>query len=79
MSDKILYDTGEAAAYLGVSESYLEQLRCNGNSGPKFKELPVAHPKSKGRRRAVRYAKSALDEWANGLDEYTSTAQAMAT
>lgn len=44
----------EAALYLQVSEAYLAKLRCQGG-GPEFHTLG---------RRAVRYKRSSIDEWA---------------
>ena len=52
-------DTKGAAAYLGVSESYLTKLRIVGG-GPRFAKL--------GRR--ITYRDSDLDAW---REEYTTT------
>jgi hypothetical protein len=46
------YDTRNAAAYLGLSVQYLEIGRCKG-WGPPYVALG----------RAIRYSKTALDDW----------------
>ncbi|TAH33665.1 MAG: DNA-binding protein [Alphaproteobacteria bacterium] len=46
--------TEEAAQYLGLSASFLRQLRCKKNKGPKFYRIG---------RRAVVYDKADLDSW----------------
>jgi excisionase family DNA binding protein len=54
LSRTSMLTTGEAAAYLGLSVSYLNKLRVTGN-GPAYFKLS----------RAVRYRLEDLDDWAS--------------
>jgi predicted DNA-binding transcriptional regulator AlpA len=61
LSRTCMLTTGEAAAYLGLSVSYLNKLRVTGN-GPLFLNLS----------RAVRYRQEDLDDWTSDR-RYRST------
>jgi len=64
--DEALMTTRQAADFLGVKETTLEQWRWNGK-GPEFCKL----------NRAVRYRRSAVDAFANART-FTSTTEAQA-
>ncbi len=57
------FDTREAAAYLGMSQSWLRQRRMTGHLGGQRPAPPFVRL-----GRSVRYNKSDLDQW---LDEQT--------
>ena len=75
----ILFDTKEAAQYLGVSVSYLKKARIEvapggRTPGPEYIRLPCTG-KSKKDEHTVRYHKESLDVWLKNLKRYRVTAE----
>jgi excisionase family DNA binding protein len=71
MSDhKKLLTTAEAANYLGLSASYLNQLRVLGVKGGKIESPPFIKI-----GRAVRYRRIELDEWVKNKPTYKTTSE----
>ena len=64
--NKKLYTTKEAAAYLGVGKSTLDQSRLNGNLGIPFVRLGS---------RAVRYRIKDLENYVANLESLSNTSQ----
>ena len=66
---KRVFNTVEAANYLGMSEEWLKKCRrtggINGEHVPKFVKL----------KRSVKYLKEDLDEYLNSLNKYEHLAQ----
>ena len=59
-----LIDTTKAAEYLGVSEGYMRKMRAVGN-GPKFVRLG----------RCVLYEQGDLENFVEGLNRFSSSAE----
>ena len=71
-----LYNTKEAAAYLGVSVPYLKKARTEGapggrTPGPKYIRIGLSGKKPRG----IRYPKEELDEWKNSFKRVSKTAE----
>ncbi len=68
-----LLSTKEAAKYIGMSASFLHQLRIYG---AKPGQQPI--PFIKLGKKTVKYRINDLDEWLNSRGSYTTTAQVKA-
>ncbi len=62
--EKRLFTSKEAAAYIGVKEGYLRQVRMTGKIGGR-----LAPPPHREMGRSIRYEKAALDAWIDALPE----------
>ena len=60
--EKRLYTSKEAAAYLGIKEPYLRQVRMTGIIGGRM--VPPPHIEI---GRSIRYDKADLDRWIDNL------------
>jgi len=60
--EKRLFTSKEAAAYLGIKESYLRQVRMTGKIGGRM--TPPPHIEI---GRSIRYDKADLDRWIDNL------------
>lgn len=66
--EKRLYTTKEAAAYMGISESYLKKIRCEGQIRERLGPPPFIRIGSG--RKGIRYVKEDLDTWIDELPRF---------
>lgn len=65
--EKRLYTTKEAAAYIGISESYLKKIRCEGQIRERLG--PPLFIRIGSGRKGIRYVKEDLDIWINEVEK----------
>ena len=66
--EKRLYTTKEAATYMGISESYLKKIRCEGQIRERLGPPPFIRIGSG--RKGIRYVKEDLDTWIDELPRF---------
>ncbi|NCB25488.1 MAG: DNA-binding protein [Bacteroidia bacterium] len=66
--EKRLFTTEEAAAYLGISVSYMKKIRCEGQIRKRLAPPPFIRIGSG--RKGIRYVKEDLDTWIDELPRF---------
>lgn len=66
--EKRLFTTEEAATYIGISESYMKKIRCEGQIRERLAPPPFIRLGTG--RKGIRYVKEDLDSWIDEQPRY---------